>query len=509
MHMPKTCWVTFAVLALVADLTLPAAETPSASQPPWEQHPALEGILRHVPPLVRPPPAGWQPTLFWWQVPLAFGDPVQLRAELDGLAARGLSPCIDFCADYEDFRAYPATAESLARDIARAKAVADAGFPVHLAMKGVLGLYTLPGGAQGQTVRHADAPDPDRKDDVGNLVPCLILKQGWTARAEHLRRLCQRLAEAGVPVAGVWYDYEDHPHPWNGVWEMNRACPSCRKEYPAGVLDDRERFVAWTFDAHAEAIATAFARPVREVFPRALVGQYGYVVSSEAHPYTDWCGLCYPPSAVKPVEIAAVMPVCYAQSSAARRYFNADWPIGSRPMDAVYFATMLRAVSQLHANIRADQRIIPFVSSWVGAPQDTQVPRLSKALYREFLRHAVLRGARGFYCFNVAPPYGPMADFYAELADINAVCNELFAQREFLEGGTPLNDAWPDPKDASATVWSGLRHGDRALVRVVTLAAAPCWVDVVAWPGAATRLLATPAGVTYLVEASGRVQTVE
>ena len=151
---------------------------------------------------------------------------------------------------------------------------------------------------------------------------------------------------------------------------------------------------------------------------------------------------------------------------------------------------------------------MPFVGSLVDeSPKDA--PRMSKPLYREFLRHAILRGARGFYCYNVAPPFGAMADYYAELADINVVYNEMFASpcREFLEGGTVLNDLWPDPKDANAVVWSGLAKGDQALLRVMTLGATGKEVDLVPFSGGkAVRLTATPDGSSYLVSRSGAVK---
>jgi hypothetical protein len=267
--------------------------------------------------------------------------------------------------------------------------------------------------------------------------------------------------------------------------------------------------MAWCMDAHAEALATAFAKPVRARFAQALIGFYGYVESSRAHPYTDWCGVIRPPSGIKPPEIDAIQPVCYVQSSAARRYYNADWPITREEMDAVYFATLLRAASQAHHNLRPNQFVMPFVSSWVKSAGDDRVPRMSKPLYREFLRHALLRGARGFYCFNVAPPYGTMADYYDELVDINVVYNGMFAHRAFLENGVPMNDTWADPKDPTAVIWSGLRLGDQALVRVVAFGPGPRVVEIVPFPGLAVRLNATPEGTGYIVDKAGKVQAVD
>ena len=225
-------------------------------------------------------------------------------------------------------------------------------------------------------------------------------------------------------------------------------------------------------------------------------------------------GFRYPPTKNNSPEIDVVMPVCYAWKDASRRCFNPDWPTGQREMDAVYMATMLRGISNIHWNIRTNQTIMPFVSSivpFLGVAREG-VSRMSKPLYREFLRHAILRGARGFYCYNVAPPFGTMPDYYEELADINIVYNEIFAPayREFLEGGTVLNDIWPDPKDSNAIVWSGLGKGDQALLRVMTLGATAKEVDLVPFSGGkAVRLVAFPEGASYRVSRSGVVEQLD
>ncbi|MDD5707086.1 MAG: hypothetical protein PHR35_14275, partial [Kiritimatiellae bacterium] len=231
-------------------------------------------------------------------------------------------------------------------------------------------------------------------------------------------------------------------------------------------------------------------------------------VSSAALPYSDWSGVTFPPSSLNPPEIDVCMPVCYAGTAAARRYFNADWPISVKAMDAVYFATMLRTTSRVHSNMRADQTLMPFISSMVRSPNTDGVPRMSKPMYHEFLRHAILRGARGFYCFNVAPPYGAMTDYYAELADINAVLNEMFAYREFLEGGAPMSHDWPDPKDGAAVVWSGLRLKDRCLVRAFTLGTTARKLDLVPFPKKSVALEAPPEGAIYVIDSRGLARKV-
>ena len=473
--------------------------------------PDVSGLEAHVPPLKHPFPKGWQATLFWWQVPLSFQKPAKLKQELNILKERGLLPCVELNAEPH------AKPEAVANCIAQGKAIAGAGFPVHIAMKGRLDLYKTP---DGKRVRHADAPDPNKKDAVGETIPCLILKHGWIARADRIRGLMRKFADAKVPVAAVWYDYEGHPHPWNGVHQANGRCPSCRKQYPAGVLGDFLRFGGWVYDWRAKALADAFAKPVKAVFPSARTGFYGYVLTTAEHPVGGLAGRQrFGSSACNPAEIDVAQPVCYAWvRHCANHYFRATYRLPDKhgvlltrqQIDPFYLFRLLDDISHVSHNVRPNQFVMPYVSSIVGDKKLAgRVPRMSKSLYREFLRHAILRGARGFYCFNVGPPYVPTAEHYAELADINVVYNELFAYREFLEGGRVLNDACPDPGDSTAVVWSGLRKGAQALVRVVTLGRQPTFTEIAPLPGKTVRLLASPTGRTYRVTATGAVRALD
>ena len=506
--------------------------------PVWEQKADLGGIVAHVPPLRHPLPAGWQPTLFWWQAPLSFDQPVKLKEELQALAARGMLPCIELEAEYN------VAPQTVDRRVAEGKAVAAAGFPVHLAMKGALDLYRLP---DGKLVCHTDSPDAGKKGDVGNEFPCLLLQDGWKARAEHIRGLMKKFADAKVPVAGVWYDYEGYPYVWNGMMGHIARCPSCQKEFktiPAlqkppkefpPLSDGFDLWVGWSSDFYTQAIVAGFAQPVREVLPAARIGFYGFTTSSAASPTGG--------GNLNPAEIDVAQPIGYAQpNNTAGAYFTAKGAIPPAEIDQAYFLGLLGAVTGVVKNLRPNQVMIPFVCGFCDG--NDVIPRMSRSLYREFLRHAVLRGARGFYCFNTAPPYTSMAYYYAELADIGAVCDELFAYPEFLTGGETLNHDWftflapttakddwrqpgntktwsrgaiidglrvwlPTPKVKDASVWSGLRRGDKALIRTVTLGETPKFIDITPFPGVTVRLLAPTSGATYVVERSGHFEAME
>ncbi|MCC6580902.1 MAG: hypothetical protein IT440_10715 [Phycisphaeraceae bacterium] len=501
-------WMTLFISWCMAALATPPCWAQTTA-PTWLEKPDIAGIETVVPVLKHPAPKGWQTTLFWWQIPLSFDDPTKLKHELDMLGARGLLPCVEVPAEYDDYCCYQATPQALAHAVAQAKTFSNAGISVHLSMKGVFDLYITPGGPRGKVVRHSDAPNTDAKDAIGLPMPCLIMEDGWKVRAQHLRGILQQFVDANIPVAGVWYDYEGHPHPWNGVFEANAACPICRKAYPADVLDDREKFGAWCLQQHADAIAAGLAEPVRQTFPHALTGFYDYVVSSTAHRAWENTGRRAAAFSRNPEQIDVVQPVCYADQRLARGRYNPDWPIPQAEMDSIYFTRLLATASDVHHNLRPNQILMPFVSSFVGHETFKHIPRMSQAMYLEFLRHAMLRGVKGFYVFNVGPPYGAVFDFYQELVDVNIVCNEMFAYGDLFDGGKVLNDAVPNEKDTSSIVWSGLSKGDKALVRIVTMGDPSRNVDLVIFPGKITTLIAAPEGKTYLVDATGQAKAVE
>lgn len=509
-----------------------------APVPTWETKPEVAGILACVPPLQHPFPKRWQPTLYWWQAPLSFDNPKKLKAELRGLTERGLSSCIVLEAEYN------IAAATIAKRVAEAKAIDRAGYPVNIQMNGALNLYRLP---DGKLVVHADSPDAGKKGDVGEEFPCLLLRDGWDARAKHIRGLMEKFAAAGVRVAAVWYDYEGMPYVWNGELGHLGRCPSCQKQFKdiarvqktgkdlPPLSDGFDVWVAWATDFWAEAVTEAFAKPVRAVYPSAKIGFYGFTVSSPARPTGG--------AEVNPPEIDVVQPVCYAQPvSFAQNYFGTPGKVPQRELDQAYFLGLLGGVTGQIGNLRANQLLMPFVCGYCDG--NGVALRMSRSIYREFLRHAILRGARGFYCFNTAPPYTAMVDYYSELADINAVYNELFAYRRFLEGGEPINQDWmtpitpvtakgdwrqpsntntwsrgatvngirvwlPTPKVKEAAVWSGLRKGDEALIRVVALGETAAFLDATPFPGVTVRLLASPAGATYIVDRSGHTRSVE
>jgi hypothetical protein len=150
---------------------------------------------------------------------------------------------------------------------------------------------------------------------------------------------------------------------------------------------------------------------------------------------------------------------------------------------------------------------MPFVGRRVDVPQTPHAPIMSDWIYRECLRHVMLRGVKGFYSFCCFAP--PFPDYYMELGHLPKVYNELFAYPEFFEKGKVLNDALPPPK-SPGVVWSGLGLPDKALIRTLALGRDTAEVvEITPFPGVPVRLLAPPAGKTYIVELSGKVRAVD
>lgn len=505
-------------------------------RPAWTRTPDINGIIQNVPKLTRPLPKSFQLTLCWWQVPLSFDNAGKLKNELTALKKRGVVPVIGLKAEYN------VRPEITEKQIQECEAIAAAGFPVHIQMIGGLDLYRMPDGSK---ARHTDSLDKEKKDAVGQEFPCLVIKEGWKARADHIRKLMRKLKDADVQVTAVWYDYEAHPHPWNGIMEHSKRCPSCQKEIPAEALQSFNHFVGWACDLRDQALVEGFAKPVREVFPKARIGFYGFRPSTKKYPLLG--------GERNPAEIDVAMPSCYARANMLGAFYHVGWGLTRTETDPLFFLEELNRISGITANLRQDQVLIPFVCTWSerkwnmkrsGKRKGDNAISRKCLLYREFLRHTLLRGAKGFYCFNVAPPYGSMANYYNDLAEINSVLDEMSVFADFFDGGEVIThespvlateksvdkdwtnprvkntETWsrmgvvdgirklfPVPKRKAPVVWSGIRKGGKALIRVVALGNEARFTHITPFLDMTVKVIAPPSGKTYIIEKSGKIET--
>jgi hypothetical protein len=170
-------------------------------------------------------------------------------------------------------------------------------------------------------------------------------------------------------------------------------------------------------------------------------------------------------------------------------------------VDRTYLHVLLRQPS-VDARNRARKapylHAVPWVARWVRDLEDRLTPVMSRAAYREALRHLWLRGTAAMQVFNPLRDTHP-AQSLAEVQDAVAVYDELLASRVFLERGEVMNDAVPGPVD-HGLLWSGLRTAEAALVRVYPLAPeAPTTLELEVWPGQPVVLPVVAGGVAYRI----------
>jgi hypothetical protein len=176
-------------------------------------------------------------------------------------------------------------------------------------------------------------------------------------------------------------------------------------------------------------------------------------------------------------------------------------------VDQVYTNLLLRHVSlagSLAARWTPEKELIPWVARWVSEAPETEFPVMSRPRYREVLRHLWLRGVAAMQVFS--PRIKDFEDMaLPELEDAAAVYDELLAFREFLERGEVLNREIPRDQD-DGVVWSGLRLGDRAVVRLFKQGGGKTKQRVRPWSGVEIRLEANEKGATYLVAKDGTAE---
>jgi hypothetical protein len=386
-----------------------------------------------------------------------------------------------------------ATPESV---MAVARTLSDAGLPLHLIVLG------FAGGEQALWGKCDAWAGGNGHGALPQGWPCLPLADTSSA-AGAMRNLAQRFRDQGLSITGVWADWEGLPHPWNGIYESQRDSADCRKHYPAGVLDRREAFIEYALELRCELLSQTIADPVHELFPDALVGNYNDCASSDRFPYVDYEGCRYPPNSL--ARLNTTMPIAYGLTRQLVRHFNDDWAVTQESADHVHFNIMLRSVSHANANKRPGMKSVPFVSRYL--PESTG-PRfdfgITQPLYREFIRHAILRGSDTFFVLNLGfvadetpSSVSPLQSFEAQ-EDVRAVLDELLDYRPFLEGGEPVCFDVP-AMYSTGGVWSGLRLKDACLVRAAAMGKTSVSIPIAPFSDVAVSVLAPPDGATYLI----------
>ena len=345
-------------------------------------------------------------------------------------------------------------------------------------------------------------------NEAWRRVPVPGRLEGWELAAQRLREILREFREAGVRVDAVWFDYENAPA--NVPYEAAKASREAGKEIPAAALANAESFDRYRRQLWIQLLSTYIAAPVREIYPAASVTNWMAVLSSPEIPATGWNNRPLPPTG--PTLLSASNPVAYGVDAAYLALWDKEAPTDRREIDRAYVHLLLRQASADAANRR---RVAPQIDAivWVARDHktltDRTAPSMSRTAYREALRHLWLRGTDGMQIYNGLRA-GHSATALAEVQDAATVYDELLKHRDFLDQGEVMNLETPPPQH-DAALWSGLRLGDHALVRAVSLSGADTTVEIGGWQNFSLPVTATVDGVTYVVRLNreaGRMEVV-
>jgi hypothetical protein len=442
-------------------------------QPQQKPVPLVERLQREVKPLKHARGKRW-PMILWECVSFEPQRPEVYRALLE----RGLTQHVRL-----DAAMIPA-----------ALAIQKAGSPVIL-MEGSAGPW--PASLAGPAQRWAHRFDPGYQPPPGpeNYVkPCLGLFEGWAKNADRVRGILRKFQEAGVTVDAVWTDWEGDPA--GEQFEQASHCRRCREMLPRWVLASPENCAAYCAQLRYSLHDAYLAAPVREIFPKCSVTNWHVVWSTPERPVVFWNNRAKPPS------MPALMdanPIAYG-NTVIWQHWNQAWPLDLEHVDQFYTHLLLREVSENAANMlryAPDKLCIPWVARWCPDDENPRIPVMSRARYREVLRHLWLRGVDGMQVFNATRP-GYDDVVFAEVADAVAVYDEMLAYGRYLDGGAVLCTETPKAQD-DGVLWSGRRLDGEAVIRVFKQGGGTATIAVEPWPGKRVQLKASDNGETYLV----------
>lgn len=319
---------------------------------------------------------------------------------------------------------------------------------------------------------------------------------GWAKAARQLRQVLEAFRAAGIRVDAVWLDYENQPSTLS--YAAVKASPEAVSVLPAAAMSSEQAFRDYRRQLWLQLLSAYVAGPTRELYPDASVSNWAYTLSSDAAPILSWHNWRHPP--VSATLFTHTEPIAYGIDTAFQAVWHGDAPRSQARVDAIYLHILLRQVSADAWNRRRTAPYlgaVAWVARWVADHPDWGTPVMSRTAYREALRQLWLRGLDAMQVFNPQREGHPEMTL-AEVQDAAAVYDEMLAYRELLDHGEVMSYRVPAP-DEPGVLWSGLREGDRAVVRVLRLPGGPDQVELEAWPGIRISLPADAAGATYLL----------
>lgn len=376
--------------------------TPAERAELLRTRPWIETIEREITPL-RHRIGGRLPMIMWHGV----GFQPLSTAEIDMLRARGLCQHLQL-----DDSMIPA-----------ARALADAGAPIIL-MEGrtdswPYSLTDLHGGKPGDWAHQFDltfVPSWIGKDDTSQWHgACPQRTAGWLVLEQQTRQTMQKFKDAGIQVDAVLVDYEGDPYPWSHLFEQLRHCRRCRQELPAEVVGDKGAWRDYAWQQYVNLYDRHFAKPIRDVFPNALVTNWHVVFSSREIPVRYFVQDVSLPE-LRPRYFSATNPIAYGSDGVWRERWNPLSEPTQPAVDEFYALELLHMVASDRRNRElagADSvRSIPWVARVCLIESDPvrELPIMSRERYRDSLGELWELGVHGMQVFN------PLHNGYEELA---------------------------------------------------------------------------------------------
>jgi hypothetical protein len=385
--------------------------------------------------------------------------------------------------------------------IETALAIQRAGSPL-IVMEGNSG--TFPASLAGEPAVWAHQFDDGYKPKDYTR-PCPAIHLGWAKFADKLRDTLREFKRRGVQIDAVWTDWENDPLYGGGRYEQAQHCKRCRAILPRKTLSSEELFLDYTSRKFYDLFGAYYAAPVLEYYPKCSVTNWDAQPSLPEARQLGWSGnsgrVHMPPL------VTAWNPTAYGAASWVWRTRHKDRERDQEHVDQRYTNVLLRQVSltaRLGARWAPEKEMIPWVARWVSEPPENEFPVMTRERYREVLRHLWLRGIAGMQIFNPRMKgYEDMA--FPELEDAVMVYDEMLSFREFMDQGDVLNLDIPREQD-DGVVWSGIRLGNRAAVRLFKQGGGKATQTVRPWGDRHFELEASAEGTTYVLGKDGTVR---
>ncbi len=327
---------------------------------------------------------------------------------------------------------------------------------------------------------------------------CPNQTSGWKTLYEQTHKTLTAFRSAGVNVVGVWVDFEGDPYPWSHLYDQARVCKRCQAELPAGVLKDRDRFRDYSWQQYVRLYDQHFAKAVRDVFPECFVTNWHVVRSTNARPVRYFVRDTLLPE-LKFDFFNATNPIAYGTDSVWINRATSIDKDDQVAVDRFYFHELLQQVSTDHANHAGKHMSIPWVARVCRLQTEPgQTPTMSREAYREGLRHLWLRGVDSMQLFN-ARTTGDTNSSIREVADAVVVFDEMHVVfGDDFSAAVPINLDVPDARSGEV-IWSAMRSGDRAIVRITRNGSDQETIDLELWPGQIDSLDIPPTSETFVV----------